>query len=1020
MSIGLQDGYLESMAHGQQAIGYPSSNIPLYHIKHGSQFPIQTRNQVIVHMRFFAALVLRELIEETPWSLIEERYCVHRGQIQALQESAVTFSSMISSFCTALKWKHLKSLFTGMKHRLNFGVKGELVPLCSIPHVKSFIARALYKGGFKTVQSVASASVEEIYKCLRDEIPFRGASNGDNLLDQHYSYLNKFELRRAQQIVSGAIRAIETNSILVYDEDEENSYDDEPLIHCSPTKTNTKKEIKQSEKENNEPEASSKRKFTPVPIPSSSTRLPFSVLSPNETNKAMENTKPGMKNLQSTNKRPLDHMLKYGSKRSKIQKLTSHHDQQYEIILLNTQEESFNEFIKTFSEQPRYSFNLTFVPTDHTCTSHRVTNTLTGLSVCWPSQHNDAKGIPIVDTVYHFALDSKALRVLKPVLQDRSSVKISLNMQLHMKLFYEVFIHLPSTNIRDVIVADWILKPSDEQAFTKQRKTLQQAWKCHFNSSLRESRNKCNVDERIRTSCQIAVHCFRLMMEQEILLKQNNLMFPYETIEMPLSSVLSKLEFYGVRFNGKDVNQKGRCTVDEWIDVVLEKQDQIERNIRQYVCSKNPREVSNKYCAGFLSSNEKVAELLFDDMKLVYDGIGESRSTNKEVLQKLQDAYPSIPIFSEVMLWRSLDNLRTKHLNSFCTEFVKFDSIARIRKVYAQQVSTAHVTGRLNVESPNLQNVPHSIQFEHPNPTPDMIRNAIRSGLRAPLASISVRSAFVPRNENYVLLSADYQQIELRLIAHLSNDESLLQILRDPDCDPFREMASVMFSCQDQSKVTENQRKIVKELWYATIYGMGLKTLSSKLCRALGSSSTTKPEEKLEQARLYMHQFSERFQQMDQYRLIQVREQLIENGYVQTIAGRKRYWDDVQDKLKDESTIESYRRHALSTICQGSAADIFKSALILIDRYLEELNVGRSRSNPIASLLMHIHDEIVLEVEKNFVDAVASRIRTCMETAASHFGATLKLPTPVKMKVGANWAEMNNFEVRNISAPSNI
>ena len=227
-----------------------------------------------------------------------------------------------------------------------------------------------------------------------------------------------------------------------------------------------------------------------------------------------------------------------------------------------------------------------------------------------------------------------------------------------------------------------------------------------------------------------------------------------------------------------------------------------------------------------------------------------------------------------------------------------------------------------------------------------------------------------------------------------------------------------MFSCGDQSRVTDNQRKIVKELWYATIYGMGVKTLSSKLSRALNKSPKSKPEDRIEQARQYMHQFSERFQKMDKYRLVYVKQQLIEKGYVQTISGRRRYWDVVQEKLKDESTIESYRRHALSTICQGSAADIFKSSLILTDRYLTVLNSNRPRSQPIATLLMHIHDELVFEVEKDYLPIVAPKIKSLMETASSHFGVTIRLPTPVKMKVGPNWGQMSDYSIQKLNTPN--
>jgi DNA polymerase I-like protein with 3'-5' exonuclease and polymerase domains len=270
------------------------------------------------------------------------------------------------------------------------------------------------------------------------------------------------------------------------------------------------------------------------------------------------------------------------------------------------------------------------------------------------------------------------------------------------------------------------------------------------------------------------------------------------------------------------------------------------------------------------------------------------------------------------------------------------------------------------------------------------------------------------------MLSADYQQIELRLIAYLSQDQGLIDILSAPGSDPFRSMACTMFGCESEEQVTDEQRKIVKELWYATIYGMGIKTFSSKLAHALrpvdyhtsmygNLSIQFSMKSEIEQAKSYLEQFSRKFPVMNDYRLNRVKQELLEKGYVSTLSGRRRYWSKEELTSNDEVIIETCRRNALSTICQGSAADIFKASIILIDRMLTDMNKLSPPEEPVAVILMHIHDELVFEVKRNYLPIVASKIKMQMENAASYFGQKLSLPLPVKLKIGENWGEMADY-----------
>jgi DNA polymerase I-like protein with 3'-5' exonuclease and polymerase domains len=204
------------------------------------------------------------------------------------------------------------------------------------------------------------------------------------------------------------------------------------------------------------------------------------------------------------------------------------------------------------------------------------------------------------------------------------------------------------------------------------------------------------------------------------------LIYAYENIETPLIPVLAKMESNGVRFIGQDGDEK-QCLINQWSDLVLAKQDMILQQIRHYVRENVSAEAALKISGpSFFNSPDKLAKLFFDDMQLRYKNKGSSRSTNKEVLDKLSTEYPYIPIFKQIKLWRSLENLRTKHLRCFCYEHVTIDPKTGIRKIYAQQMNTASVTGRLAVINPNLQNIPHPVEFEHPEPTSAMIRQSMK------------------------------------------------------------------------------------------------------------------------------------------------------------------------------------------------------------------------------------------------------------------------------------------------------
>jgi DNA polymerase I-like protein with 3'-5' exonuclease and polymerase domains len=878
---------------------------------------------------------------------------------------------------------------------------------------------------------------------LKAHIPFRGSSNGSTDLSRHFAHIEKLERERARMIVKGA-QMVNTKpgAILVYDEDDEpHSYphDESESIHLHsvggsqrntppsqsiPRISNNSHSTYQKPVLNKvdngnksmiqQPVPPSSKQNSPIPIQRHALReLPK--LTNNSRNIQSAPTKPESMKRRREETVPLDHQQQSKRFKSELYSKSCHHNFPYKIEVVNPSR--MNTLLDTWAKQTYFAFNVVYTSVAGAKKNDervKAIHTISGISVCWAGSKQDMNGKPIVDIVYHLVITNPLiLEQLKPILENPNSIKISVDMKLSYRILMENGIVLPSSNLRDVIVADHFIQPSEETSNTDKRKPLSTAFTQIIASGLLDAVNTKDIANSLFVdSAQTAIHCFRLMLEQETLMETHQIFDSYNMVDMPLVPVLATLESQGVRFVGNDGGENS--IINQWVSIVLDAQDQLTQEVKDYLRINVGPDASARVD---LQNRDKVEATLYDDLGLRMSVKGKSgkRSTKGDVLDELALKYPDLKVMQHISMYRTLNIIRTKHLNSFSREHVVLDARTGQRKVYARQMNTASVTGRLAVTAPNLQSVPHDISFEHPKPTSEMIQQALVQTRGPPIYTISVRSLFVPRDpEKYTMISADYQQIELRMIAYLSNDQDLLSLLEIPNSDPFRSMAQFMFNLEDESLVSSEQRAVVKQLWYGTIYGMGKITLSKKLQQVLRSNEcnssfngATRLKTNLhnddELATSYAHQFSQRFKVMDKYRRQYVRDTLLEKGYVTTISGRKRFWDDAPEKQRDEGLFGKYCRDALSTIVQGSAADIFKAAIIRTDQKLKELNSSQPPHQPIASLLLHIHDELVFEVKKEYVTKLSEIVKQEMENAASFFGFD-HMYFPVKLRQGDNWA----------------
>ena len=412
-------------------------------------------------------------------------------------------------------------------------------------------------------------------------------------------------------------------------------------------------------------------------------------------------------------------------------------------------------------------------------------------------------------------------------------------------------------------------------------------------------------------------------------LKKGGLEDLFKKIEMPLLKVLSTMELNGIKLDSeflKELSNKFHKELKE-----------LEKSIFK---------LSNQDFN--LASPKQLGEVLFGQMKIIENPKKTKSgqySTSEEVLSKLAEEHV---IVEKVLEWRSLQKL----LNTYVDALPKQVDITteRIHAEFNQAVAS---TGRLSSNNPNLQNIP--------------IRNQ---------RGREVRKAFICENENYVMISADYSQIELRVIAALSEDPNMISAF-NKNLDIHSSTAAKVFDVKLED-VTKEQRSNAKTVNFGIIYGVSAFGLSNQ-------TSLTRSESKL-----LIESYYDAYPKLKNYISSQINFAR-ENGYVETILGRKRYLRDINSR--NAIVRGAAERNAVNAPVQGSAADIIKIAMIKIHEKFQESNFK-------SKMLVQVHDELVFEVHKKELEQVKKIIKIEMEQAYSFC-----VPLKVDMDQGLNWFE---------------
>lgn len=400
------------------------------------------------------------------------------------------------------------------------------------------------------------------------------------------------------------------------------------------------------------------------------------------------------------------------------------------------------------------------------------------------------------------------------------------------------------------------------------------------------------------------------------------------SLELPLIPVLTDMERAGVQLDAH--------ALADFLEEVQKDLDRLTEAV--YSAAQGPFNIR---------SAQQLGEVLFNRLQLPTAGKtrGGQASTSQDVLEKLSGQHPVVDALLE---FRKLEKLRSTYLEPL-PRLMGADG--RIRTTF-NQLATA--TGRLSSSNPNLQNIP----------VRGSLGRRMRSCFTAPVGK--------------KLLSADYSQIELRVLAHLSRDETLLAAFRE-GADIHARTAGLLYDVEP-SAITPDQRRNAKTINFGLIYGMGPQKLAQELKISLA------------EARTFMARYFERLQGIKTF-YEGVEELAREQGYVTTLAGRRRPLPDIQAEGAQARSLA--RRQAINTLIQGSAADIIKLAMLAVHAD-ESLHVMDAR------LLLQVHDELLLEVPENAAQEAGIRVAELMGVVTPG-GITLDVPLVADWGVGSDW-----------------
>ncbi|XP_021301541.1 helicase and polymerase-containing protein TEBICHI isoform X4 [Sorghum bicolor] len=948
---------------------------------------------------------LTSLEQEIPIADVCETFKVARGMIQALQENAGRFASMVSAFCQRLGWNDLEGLVSKFQNRVSFGVRAEIAELTSIPFVKGSRARALYKSGLRTPVAIAEASIPEIAKALFESSAWSGQDSGlqrmqFGIAKKIKNGARKIVLEEAEAARVAAFSAFKSLGVEVP------QFTAPPLAAVEDYPTRDTIDQAKSNKlafGTHARDDKNKNSCSDYATPRGSTYSLRKDANPAPSIQMRENA--GLsKNVKITRQggaSSLSTEIADG--------LSSRDVADRGPVQAYNFPGGFDCFLDQWSAASHFFFDVHFIRRSLKPSSNLFE--VFGLAVCWENSPIYYCNFP-KDLVTTSNNDFREMwgnfqrrwEKITDIMQQKSVQKMTWNLKIQIQALKSPYIscqrlerfHLDHKMLDKVEVLDnsyvllspvsvyngldicllaWVLWPDEESRTVP---NLEKFVKRRLHS---EAAAAANRDGRWRNQMHKAAHngCCRRSAQTRALytvlkkLLTQNLSDLVETIEAPLVNVLADMELWGI---GADM------------DACLHARHIITKKLKEL--EKEAYRLAGKNFS--LNATADIADILYVHLKLpVPKGCEKGKlhpSTDKQSLDHLRDQHPIIPVIKE---HRTLAKLLNGTLWSICSR-AQLCTQSQRYIIHGNWLQTSTATGRLSMEEPNLQCVEHLVEFDTGKSNKDYCMSVDDHH------KINVRDFFIPTKENWLFVTADYSQIELRLMAHFSKDPTLVELLSKPDGDVFTMIAS-RWADKEEALISSKERENTKRLIYGILYGMGANSLAEQL-----ECSTEDAAQKIQSFRRLFPGVSSWLHEV----VLSCRQK----GYVETLLGRRRFLTKITAGNSKEKA--KAQRQAVNSICQGSAADIIKVAMIRLHSVItnrtratdstDEVTRKFSEFGGQCHLILQVHDELVLEVVPCMVAQAGRLLQICMEEAAS-----LLVPLRTKIKVGKTWGSLEPF-----------
>ncbi|MEX0719176.1 MAG: DNA polymerase I [Balneolaceae bacterium] len=528
--------------------------------------------------------------------------------------------------------------------------------------------------------------------------------------------------------------------------------------------------------------------------------------------------------------------------------------------------------------------------------------------------------------------EREVIEKLRPLFENPETIKIAHNYKFDYLMLLRAGLGLKGKKF-DTMIAAYLIDANQRLKMDELSKSLLDYEPVTIEEMIGTGKNQKSMadlapEEIYLYACEDADITLRLYEILNNRLEKDLLNEIAYTVDFPLSEVLAEMEYKGVKLD---------------VDMLMEFSVDLEKDLKELETTiyKKAGEKFN------INSPQQLGTILFDKMDLPAGKKTKTGqySTNEAVLVRLA---PKYEISSMILDYRQLSKLKSTYVDALPAIINK--ETVRVHTEFNQCVAA---TGRLSSSNPNLQNIP--IRTERGR---------------------EIRKAFIAE-EGYKILSADYSQVELRVIAHIAKDEAMTEAFKN-DEDIHARTAKEIFGLDSLDEVTQDHRRKAKEVNFGIPYGVSAYGLASRL-----GIENNEGKEMIEQ-------YFERFPNILKY-INRTKEFAREHGYVKTLSGRRRYIPEINSGNWNRRGFAE--RTAINMPIQGTAADIIKIAMINIHDWLKE-NDKKSR------MLLQVHDELIFEIHESELDEVPAKIEELMESAYP-----LSVPLKVDMGLGVNWLE---------------